>query len=104
MILCCLSLSIGPPLETDKVIILVCHHFSLAHLHGQQMQWTHKLLVETFENSIQCFAVHRDSDRQGVKETAQQTAKSPEEGPARGGEEERREGETAEESEEEERG
>ena len=139
----------GPQLETEQVMILVCRHHSLAHLHGQQVQWTHRqecaeivlvsalvvvvlwyrsswynlvkvellqnnmfpdrnckisLLLEKCKNNIQCFAFHRESDRQGVKETAQQTAKSPEEGPVRGGEEECRERETAEESEEEERG
>lgn len=48
------------------------------------------------------FAVCRESDRQGAEETTKQTAKSPEEGAARGGEEERGEGKTAKEPEEEE--
>lgn len=54
-------------------------------------------------NTTYCFLC-RESDRQGVEETAQQTAKSPEEGAARRGEEECRERETAKEPEEEEGG
>lgn len=46
----------------------------------------------------------RESDRQGVEETAQQTAKGPEKGTVRGREKECRKGEAAKEPEEEEGG
>src|SRR4029434_10224283 len=51
-----------------------------------------------------CVCVWREPDGQGAKEDEEQAEAGAEEGPAGGGEEDRREGETAEEPEEEERG